>query len=220
MRREIVQRIVDGGVVAVARLREASAVLPAMRAIREGGITSLELTMTTPDALRMIRALADEFGHDEEVLIGVGSVMNADAARRAIEAGARFVVSPILSTSVIEETHRHDVPALPGAMTPTEIQTAVDAGAEIVKVFPADVVGMPFFKAVMAPMPHVKLMPTGGVSLTNAGEWLRAGACAVGVGSALLDDGAIRSGDFKTLTQNARILVESVRSARSNLAAD
>ncbi|MDX1430419.1 MAG: bifunctional 4-hydroxy-2-oxoglutarate aldolase/2-dehydro-3-deoxy-phosphogluconate aldolase [Rhodothermales bacterium] len=217
MRSEIVDRIVSGGVVAVIRLDDAAVVLPVLRALREGGITALEVTMTTPGALGLIEAAADEFHRDEAVTVGVGSVFDSTTARRAIDAGARFVVSPIFSKSVIEESHRHDVPAFPGAMTPTEIQAATDFGADIVKVFPSGVVGMAFFKAVMAPMPRVKLMPTGGVTLTNAGDWFNAGACVVGVGSALLDAEAIGSGDFTKLSDNARTLVENVRRAKAAL---
>ncbi len=168
--------------------------------------------MTTPDALKVIEGATDELGDD--VLIGVGSVLDSETARLAILAGAKYVVSPILKREIIETAHRYDVPAIPGAFTPTEILQAHEQGADIVKVFPADVVGMAFFKAVKAPLPQVNLMPTGGVSLTNAGDWIKAGACAVGVGSALLDKKAIADENYPVLTENARILRKSILEGR------
>ena len=144
-------------------------------------------------------------------------IIDAETARRAVEAGAQYVVSPVFKREIIDEAHRLGVPAMPGCFTPTEILAATEAGADTVKVFPADVLGMPFFKGVLAPMPHLKLMPTGGVSLTNAGDWVRAGAVAVGVGSALLDKQAISEGDFAVLTENARTLRASVEAGRADL---
>jgi 2-dehydro-3-deoxyphosphogluconate aldolase/(4S)-4-hydroxy-2-oxoglutarate aldolase len=164
--------------------------------------------MTVPDALAQIRLVDKTFGSD--LVLGVGSVLSADTARLAIDAGASYVVSPVFKPEIIAAAHARDVPALPGAFTPTEIQSAHEAGADVVKVFPADVLGMAFFKGVLAPMPHLRLMPTGGVSLTNAGDWFRAGACAVGVGSALLDKAAIAAGDWARLEENARTLMQSI----------
>ena len=194
------------------RMNDAARLLPVAEAVFEGGVLALEVTMTVPGALAMIEALAGRFGSD--ALVGVGSVLNAATARQAIEAGARFVVSPILKEEVIAATHHHDLPVLAGAFSPTEAQHAHELGADIVKVFPADVVGMAFFKAVLAPMPHLKLMPTGGVTLENAGDWIRAGACAVGVGSALLDKKAIARGNYEVLTENARMLRRSIAAGR------
>ncbi len=171
--------------------------------------------MTVPDAIKVIEDTNREIG--SYVNIGVGSVLNAETARKAIDAGARYVVSPIFKREIIKAAHDNNVAAFPGAFTPTEIQSAYEAGADIVKVFPADVVGMAFFKGVLAPMPHLKLMPTGGVTLTNAGEWLKAGACAVGVGTALLDKKAIASEDYQALTDNAKVLMESITVARREL---
>jgi len=136
--------------------------------------------------------------------------LNSSIAEDAINAGAKYVVSPILKKEIIDTSHKHNVPVMPGCFTPTEIQTAFEYGADIVKVFPADVVGMEFFKAILAPMPHLKLMPTGGVSLTNAGEWLKAGACAVGIGSALLDKKAIQESNYSILTENAKQIMKSI----------
>jgi 2-dehydro-3-deoxyphosphogluconate aldolase/(4S)-4-hydroxy-2-oxoglutarate aldolase len=167
--------------------------------------------MTVPDALAQIRLVAQTFADD--VVLGVGSVLSAETVNLAIDAGASYVVSPIFKPEIVAAAHARDVPAMPGAFTPTEIQTAFEAGADIVKVFPADVLGMPFFKGVLAPMPHLRLMPTGGVTLTNAGEWFRAGVSAVGVGSALLDKAAIASADWDRLEENARLLMQSIEEA-------
>ncbi len=212
-REALLETILESGVIAVIRMANAEKLLRVAEAIREGGVTAIEITMTTPNALAVIEAMAREMA--DTVQVGVGSVLTAEVARRAIDAGARYVVSPVFKPEVIDAAHRHDALAMPGAFTPTEIQAATEAGADVVKVFPADVLGMPFFKAVKAPMPHLRIMPTGGVSLTNAGDWIRAGACAVGVGSALLDKRAIADGDFATLTENARTLRRSVEASRA-----
>ena len=211
-RTQITQHITEAGAVAVIRMQDTDRLLRVAEAVLEGGVSALEVTMTVPGALRMIEAVAGRFG--EQVLLGVGSVLDAETAHRAIDAGARFVVSPILKAAIIEAAHQRDVPALPGAFSPTEVQHAYELGADIVKVFPAGVVGIGYFKAILAPLPHLKLMPTGGVTLDNAGDWLRAGACAVGVGSALLDKQAIAEGNYALLTENARMLCRSVAQAR------
>lgn len=211
-RTQIVQRLTDAGAAAVIRLDDASPLLHAAGALLEGGLSVLEVTMTTPDALRMIERLSEAFAPD--ALIGVGSVLDDETARRAIDAGARFVVSPVLKPSLIDTVHQHDCAALPGAFTPTEIQHAHELGADIVKVFPASVLGSGYFRAVLAPLPHLKLMPTGGVTLTNAGDWLQAGACAVGIGSALLDTQAIAEENYAVLRDNARTLRATITNAR------
>ena len=212
-RAALTRQIEDLGAVAVVRLTDAERGMQIVEAIHKGGVSAIEITMTVPNALEMIRQVAREMG--DEVILGVGSVTDRDGVRRAIEAGARYVVAPIFKKEIIEEAHRHDAPAMPGAFSPTEIQLAHEAGADVIKVFPADIVGMKFFKAVRAPLPHLKLMPTGGVSLTNAGDWLRHGAVAVGVGSALLDKKAIAEGNYAQLTENARTLVQSIAEARA-----
>ncbi|WP_397546324.1 bifunctional 4-hydroxy-2-oxoglutarate aldolase/2-dehydro-3-deoxy-phosphogluconate aldolase [Rhodothermus marinus] len=213
MRHEIVSELIRRGAVAVIRMSDPERLVRVVEAICEGGVTAIEITMSVPRAFQMIEEVARRLG--EVALVGAGSVLDAETARLVIEAGARYVVSPVFKPEIIQTAHRYDVPALPGAFTPTEILAAHEAGADIVKVFPADVVGMAFFKAIKAPMPQLKLMPTGGVTLTNAGEWLRAGACAVGVGSALLDRAAIAEGRWEKLTENARTLIESIRQARA-----
>ena len=183
-----------------------------MEALVEGGVEAIEVTLTVPGALEQIRRVDEAMG--DRIVLGVGSVTDADQARQAVEAGARYVVSPVFKPEVIEAAHEMGAAAMPGCFTPTEAQTAHEAGADVVKVFPAGVLGMPFFKGVLAPLPHLRLMPTGGVTLDNAGDWLRAGAVAVGVGSALWDDAAVAAGDYATLTANARRLCTSIDAAR------
>lgn len=207
-RYEMVQTLITGGAIAVIRMSDSSKLQKVAEAIHKGGISAIEITMTTPNALKVIEETAQAMG--DAIQVGVGSVLDSETARMAINAGAQYVVSPIFKPEIIHTAHRYDIPAMPGAFTPTEILEAHEQGADIVKIFPADVVGMAFFKAVKAPMPHVNLMPTGGVSLTNAGDWIRAGACAVGVGSALLDKKAIAEENYAVLTENARILKESI----------
>ena len=208
----ITEKIIESVAVAVIRMDDPNKLISVAEAIFKGGVKAIEITMTVPGAIKIIQQAVKEVG--DSMLIGVGSVLDAITAKKAIDAGAKYVVSPIFKKEVIEVAHKNDVPVMPGAFTPTEIQTAYEAGADIVKVFPADVVGMSFFKGVLAPMPHVKLMPTGGVSLDNAGDWIKSGACAVGVGSALLDKKAIADENYEKLTDNAKKLIESINSVR------
>ncbi len=211
-RAQIIQKIFMDGAVAVIRMADSNKLMKVAEAIHKGGVSSIEITMTTPNALRVIEECSRELAGS--ILLGVGTVLDSETARLAILSGAKYVVSPVLKPEIIQTAHRYDIPCIPGAFTPTEILQAHEQGADIVKVFPADVVGMAFFKAVKAPMPHVNLMPTGGVSLTNAGDWLKAGACAVGVGSALLDKKAIAGEKYEILTENARILKQSILEAQ------
>ena len=206
---EIVNSLIKAKAIAVIRLSDPEKLIKVAEAIYKGGISGIEITITIPDAINVIKLAVKEIGNNMN--IGVGSVLSAEVAEQAIDAGANYVVSPIFKKEIIEAAHKNNVPAMPGAFTPTEIQTAFEAGADIVKVFPADIVGMAFFKGVLAPMPHLKLMPTGGVTLTNARDWIKAGACAVGVGSALLDKKAISSGEYNVLTTNAKMLMENLR---------
>lgn len=212
---ETVKKIIDSKAVAVVRLTDSSKLIKVAEAIYKGGVSAIEITMTVPNAIKMIEEANKEIG--SYMNIGVGSVLNAETAQKAIDAGAKYVVSPIFKKEIVETAKKNDVAVMPGAFTPTEIQTAFEAGADVVKVFPADVVGMAFFKGVLAPMPHLKLMPTGGVTLTNAGDWLKAGACAVGVGTALLDKKAIANENYSLLTENAKILIESINIAKTEL---
>lgn len=207
----ILEEILKRKAVAVIRVKEPDKLKKVIEAIHAGGVSFAEITMTVPNAIQLIEKMNEEL--DDDIIIGVGSVLNAAVAENAIRAGAKYVVSPILKKEIIETAHKYNVPAMPGCFTPTEIQYAFELGADIIKVFPADVVGMEFFKAILAPMPHLKLMPTGGVTLTNAGNWLKSGACAVGIGSALLDKEAIKSENYSKLTDNARLIMKSINEA-------
>ena len=200
------------GVVAVIRLKDPAKLRAVVDAMTEGGVRALEVTMTVPGAIQLIREMSRSL--PDGFLLGAGTVTDADTARAVIDAGASFVVGPVFRPAVIAACHERDVPAMPGCFTPTEIFSAHECGADIVKIFPATALGPTFIKDVRAPLPHIKLMPTGGVTLDNAGEWLRAGAVAVGIGSALLDSKAIDEGRFDTITANARRVVASVLAAR------
>ena len=211
-REEIVKRIIESKVVAIIRMDKSDKVISVAEAMIEGGIVSLEITMTTPNALQIIKELSDNYGSN--VLIGVGSIVDAETAIKAIEAGAKYIISPIFKKEIVEASHKLDIPAIPGCYTPTEIFTAQEAGADIVKVFPADQLGTNYMKAIKAPMPQLNVMPTGGVTLTNAGSWINAGACAVAVGSNLLDKAAIEENNFGKITANAELIIENIINRR------
>lgn len=208
----IVEAIERAGIVAVIRMKEPDKLRAVVDAIAEGGIRALEITMTVPGAVDLIRQIAPAL--PPGFVFGAGTVLDAATVARVVDAGARFVVSPVFRRSVIEACRAHDVAALPGCFTPTEILDAWDAGADVVKVFPATALGPSYLKDVHAPLPHVKLMPTGGVTVENAGDWIRAGAVAVGVGTSLLDANAIAAGEFRVLRANAERMVANVRAAR------
>ncbi len=184
-----------------------------MDALAAGGVRALEVTMTVPRAIELIRELAPTM--PEGFLLGAGTVTDAGTAHAVVDAGAAFIVGPVFRRDVIAACHERDVPAIPGCFTPTEILDAHEAGADIIKVFPATALGPQYLRDVRAPLPQVKLMPTGGVTLENAGDWIRAGAVAVGIGSALLDMKAIESGRFDVITENARRVVSNVAGARA-----
>lgn len=209
-RETIVNEVISRKVVAVLRIKEAGKLKKVIDAIYEGGISVVEITMTVPNAIRLIEKMSGELS--KNILLGVGSVLDPRTAEDAVKAGAKYVVSPVLKKEIIETAHRFDVPAMPGCFTPTEIQTAYESGADIIKVFPADILGMAFFKGVLAPMPHLKLMPTGGVTLINAGDWIKSGACAVGIGSALLDEEAIKNENYSKISDNARMIMKNIAS--------
>jgi 2-dehydro-3-deoxyphosphogluconate aldolase/(4S)-4-hydroxy-2-oxoglutarate aldolase len=211
-RADVVARIERERIVAVIRLAEADKLRAVVDALAAGGVRVFEVTMTVPRAIDVIGQLAREL--KEDVLIGAGTVLDKGTACDAIRAGAKFVVGPVFRRDVIEACHGRGVAAMPGCFTPTEIVDAWDAGADIVKVFPSTSLGPAFIKDVRAPLPQVKLMPTGGVSIDNAADWLRAGAVAVGVGSALIDAAAVQAGDFAALTQRAERLVANLQAIR------
>jgi 2-dehydro-3-deoxyphosphogluconate aldolase/(4S)-4-hydroxy-2-oxoglutarate aldolase len=212
-RQSLTNKIEAAGIVAVIRIKDPAKLQAVVDAISEGGITALEVTMTVPGAIELIADLAPKMPRG--FLLGAGTVVDAGTALKVIDAGAQFIVSPVFRRDVIEACHSRDVPVTPGCFTPTEILDAWDAGADIVKVFPATALGPGYIKDVRAPLPHVKLMPTGGVTLDNAGEWIKAGAVAVGVGSALTDAKAIEAGHFGVLRANAERIVANVRAARN-----
>jgi len=212
-RDQTVSAIQSLGVVAVIRIKDAAKLRAVVDAIAEGGVRAIEVTMTVPGAVALIAKLAASLPAD--ILLGAGTVTDANTARAVIDAGARYVVSPVFRRDVIAACHERGVAAAPGCFTPTEILDAHEYGADVVKVFPATALGPQFIKDVRAPLPQVRLMPTGGVSLDNAGDWIRAGAIAVGVGSALLDGKAIDEGRLEVLTANARRIVASVAAARA-----
>jgi 2-dehydro-3-deoxyphosphogluconate aldolase / (4S)-4-hydroxy-2-oxoglutarate aldolase len=211
-RTQTVRQIEQLGVVAVIRLRDPGKLRAVVDAIVAGGVRALEVTMTVPGAVDLIRGLAPTL--PEGFLLGAGTVIDAGTARAVIDAGAQFVISPVFKREVIVACHERGVPVAPGCFTPTEILEAHEAGADIVKLFPATTLGPQYIKDVRAPLPQVKLMPTGGVSPENAGDWIRAGAVAVAAGSSLLDAAAIESGRFDVITANARRFVENVAAAR------
>lgn len=213
-RRAIVDRLIDAGAVAVIRLPDASRGEVLVNALLDGGVSAIEVTLTTSGALELITALTKTFG--DALVIGAGSVLDAETARRSIGAGARYIVSPVLDAEVLAAAHAHDVPALPGAYSPTEILRAYHAGADLVKLFPAELLGPGFIRNVLAPMPFLELMPTGGVTPQNVGQWIDAGAVAVGLGAALVDPKLVNAGDFDAITARARTVTEGIASARAN----
>jgi 2-dehydro-3-deoxyphosphogluconate aldolase / (4S)-4-hydroxy-2-oxoglutarate aldolase len=212
-KQEVMARIRDVGIVPVIRAESADEAGRVISAIRAGGVSVLEITMTVPGAVSLIADVARQFGND--AVVGAGTVLDADTARAVILAGARFVVSPSLDVATIACCRRYSVPVMPGALTPTEVVAAWQAGADIVKVFPANAVGGPsYIKALKAPLPQIELCPTGGVSLETAADFIKAGACALGVGNDLVDLKALRAGQSQAITDKAKRFVEIVKTAR------
>jgi len=210
---EVIQTIIDVGIIPVVRAESADEAMLAIDAIREGGISLLEITMTVPGAIGVIEKVSSRYG--SEALVGAGTVLDAETARACILAGARFVVSPSLDLDTIAICRRYGVAIMPGALTPTEVVRAWTAGADFVKVFPAGAMGgASYIKALKAPFPHIALVPTGGVSLKTAADFIKAGASALGVGADLADVKAIRDGQQNLITERARQFVQIVREAR------
>jgi 2-dehydro-3-deoxyphosphogluconate aldolase/(4S)-4-hydroxy-2-oxoglutarate aldolase len=211
-RLDALNRITSCGVVAIVRMDDAAGLGQVARAIKDGGVDVIEFTMTTPGALDIIAKCTAEFG--DSVLLGAGTVLDPETARAAILAGARFLVAPTFSAAVIDLAHRYEVAAMPGVLTPTEMLAAWEAGADLLKVFPATAMGPQYFRDVLAPLPYLRMVPTGGVSLENTGDFIKAGAVAVAVGSNLVDRKAVKDGKWDVLTATARKFVEAVKSAR------
>ena len=196
------RRVLDCGIVAVVRSPDSQQLVEVARALADGGVSVVEITMSVPDALDVLRQVRRALG--DRLLLGAGTILDSETARAALLAGAEYLVAPTLNLDVIRMCQRYDKLVMPGAFTPTEILTAWEAGADIVKVFPADVVGPAFFKALRGPLPQIRLMPTGGVDLTTAPDFLRAGACCLGVGGQLVDPKAVAAGDFDRIRDLAR----------------
>ena len=212
---DVLQRIRDIGLIPVVRAESAEQAMRAVEAIKAGGIGVLEVTMTVPGAIAVIEQLTKAFS--AEALIGAGTVLDPETADRCIQAGAQFIVSPALNEETIAFCRAQDVAIFPGALTPTEVVRAWNAGADAVKVFPAGAVGgASYLKALKAPLPQIELVPTGGVSLKTAADFIKAGAMALGVGADLVDINALRDGNDEVITERARQFLEIVRAARRN----
>ena len=209
-----IQRI---GIVPIVRAAQPEQALEAVRAIHRGGILLAEVTMTVPGAVKLLEKLADEIG--DQVLLGAGTVLDPETARACILAGAKFLVTPALKTSTIELARRYTTPIFPGALTPTEVLTAWEAGADAVKVFPCGTVGgAKYIKALKGPLPQVEMVPTGGVNLQTIGEFLQAGCMAAAVGTELVDQKTLDAGDYGTIESRARQFLEAVQAARGGQA--
>src|SRR6185503_10328998 len=213
-KQDVLRKIAEVGLIPVVRAQSADEAMKVVDAIREGGVPVLEITMTVPGALGVMEQVAKRFGND--VLLGAGTVLDAETARACMLAGARFVVSPALNLATIEICRRYSVPIMPGALTPTEVVAAWTAGADAVKVFPCGAVGgASYIKALKAPLPQVDLIPTGGVSVKTAGDFIEAGSMALGVGADLVDTRAVRDGRAAVVTEKAREYLRIVREARA-----
>ena len=215
-KQDVLRKISETGLVPVVRAQSADEAMKLVDAIREGGVSVLEITMTVPGALGVMEQMARRFGGD--VLLGAGTVLDPETARACMLAGARFIVSPALNVATIEICRRYSVPIIPGALTPTEVVTAWQAGADVVKVFPCGALGgASYIKSLKAPLPQIDLIPTGGVSVKTAADFIRAGAMALGVGADLADTQAIRDGNARAVTEKAREYVRLVQEARAAL---
>jgi 2-dehydro-3-deoxyphosphogluconate aldolase/(4S)-4-hydroxy-2-oxoglutarate aldolase len=210
---EIIHRMLNPGVVAVIRADSPDQLLDAARAMAAGGVVAMEVTMTTPDAIDVIKAVTKALG--DQVLMGVGTVLDDVTARLAILAGAEYVVTPVMRPDVIALCRRYSKPIVCGAVTPTEALNAHEAGADFIKLFPADTLGPAYIKALKAPLPQLQIIPTGGVTTKTAGDFIRAGCAAVAAGSSLISKDVLAKKDWKTLTETSRQFVEAVASARN-----
>jgi len=209
---DIIQQVEATGIVAIIRAADSAQLIDVVSALRDGGVTCIEVTMTTPNALEVIRQARTACG--ESAAIGVGTVLDAQTARAAILAGAQFVVAPVLDLPTIETCKRYSVPVMPGAMTPTEIVRAWQAGADFVKVFPTSTLGATFIKDLRGPLPQIKLVPTGGVNLDTVADFIKAGCAAVGVGGALVSSQALAKRDLTAIRRTATEFLERIRQAR------
>ena len=205
---QVLQRLISGKIIAIVRLDSGDDLIQVAEALKAGGIEAIEFTVPTPNSLEMIKQASAHFG--EEVIMGAGTVLDPETARAAILSGAQFIVTPTLNLETIELCRRYGKPVVPGGLTPTEILTAWQAGADMVKVFPASVGGPAYIKSVLAPLPQVRLAPTGGVSAENAAAYMQAGAAGLGVGGKLVDKTAVANKDWGVITAEAQRLVAAV----------
>ena len=210
---EIIDRILNPGIVAIIRADSSEQLLSAAEALYEGGVTGMEVTMTTPNALQVISDVSKRFG--KKVLIGVGSILDTETCRAAILAGSEFVVTPITRPEVIKMCNRYGKPVASGAYTPTEALTAYESGADFVKIFPADQLGPQYIKNILAPMPMLQIIPTGGVTVQTAESFIKAGCVALAAGSSLVSKEVLKAQDWKKLTETAAAFVEAVKKARA-----
>ncbi|MEQ1764382.1 MAG: bifunctional 2-keto-4-hydroxyglutarate aldolase/2-keto-3-deoxy-6-phosphogluconate aldolase [Pyrinomonadaceae bacterium] len=214
-KKEIIEQLESLGLVPVVRASSADEAMQVIEAIKAGGVNVLEITMTVPGAVRVIEKVADKYGSD--VLVGAGTVLDPETARACLLAGAQFIVSPALNLDTIAMCHRYSAPVMPGVLTPTEVITAWSAGADFVKVFPCGAVGgANYIKNLKGPFPQIKMIPTGGVSLKTAQDFIKAGASALGVGTDLVDVKAIREGNAQVVTDRAKEFIELVKQARAS----
>jgi len=212
-KREILNKMISEGLIPVIRVASASEAIDVANAIKEGGVSFIEITMSVQGAIDVIKELTQEY--KDEIIMGAGTVLDAETGRAALLAGAQFIVSPTLNLDLIQLAHRYSAVVVPGAMTPTEILTAWNAGADMVKVFPAGQLGGPgYIKALRGPLPQILLAPTGGVNLENAGAFIRAGAAALGVGGELVDKSAVKEKRFSVITDNTRAYLKTIREAQ------
>lgn len=209
----ILSAILEIGIVPVVRTETAEGAIRAIEAVHRGGIHVAEITMTVPGAIRALEKVADKFG--DQIVLGAGTVLDPETARACILAGAEFLVTPNLNPATIEMAKRYSKIITPGALTPTEVVTAWQAGADAVKIFPCSAVGgAKYIKALRAPFPQIEMIPTGGVNLETVGDFVRAGACAVAVGAELIDGANIRAGNYDVFEERARQFLDAIRKAR------
>lgn len=214
----ILSAILEIGIVPVVRVDSSDAAIQSIEAIYRGGIRVAEITMTVPGALKALEKIADKFG--DQIVLGAGTVLDPESARACMLAGAQFFVTPALNLKTIEIAKRYSKPIMPGALTPTEVLTAWEAGADAIKIFPCSAVGgAKYIKALRAPFPHIEMVPTGGVNIETIGDFLKAGACAVGVGGELIDTSHAREGRFEVFEQRARGFMEAIAKAREHMKA-
>jgi 2-dehydro-3-deoxyphosphogluconate aldolase/(4S)-4-hydroxy-2-oxoglutarate aldolase len=212
-KRDVFNRMIAEGLIPVVRVTSAKEAIDVADAIKEGGVTSIEITMSVQGAIDVIKELTQKY--KDEIIMGAGTVLDTETGRAALLAGAQFIVSPTLNLDLIQLAHRYSAVVIPGTMTPTEILAAWNAGADMVKVFPAAQLGGPeYLKALRGPLPQILLVPTGGVNLQNAGAFIKAGATALGVGGELVDKKAIKEKKFNVITENARAYLKAIREAR------